>query len=283
MHRPDMINMIKLFAMRIVFMGTPDFAKNILAGLVDAGCDVVAVYTRADAVRGRGKNLVPSPVKEYATSQGIAVETPENFNSEDTIATLKQYKPDFIVVAAYGLILPKDVLDIPTYECLNVHGSLLPKWRGAAPVQRAILAGDKKSGFTIMNMDEGMDTGGIHVTEEFSIEGKTTNEVFDQIARLAPDALINTMRLIVAESMLIEDAPQDDSKATIAEKLGKRELWFAKNDSDEIAYRKYLASTSESPAKCSVAGKVVTVLDAKLENGKLQILKLKPDGKNEMD
>ena len=127
MHRPDMINMIKLFAMRIVFMGTPDFAKNILAGLVDAGCDVVAVYTRADAVRGRGKNLVASPVKEYAISQNIPVETSENFNSEATITTLKQYKPDFIVVAAYGLILPKAVLGIPTHECLNVHGSLLPK------------------------------------------------------------------------------------------------------------------------------------------------------------
>lgn len=108
-------------------MGTPDFAKNILAGLVDAGCNVVAAYTRADAVRGRGKNLVPSPVKEYAISQNIPVETPENFKSEDTVSTLKQYKPDFIVVAAYGLILPKAVLDIPTYECLNVHGSLLPK------------------------------------------------------------------------------------------------------------------------------------------------------------
>ena len=114
--------------MRIVFMGTPDFAKNILQGLVEsAECEVVAVYTREDAVRGRGKNLVPSPVKEFAVANNIPVETPKNFNDEDTVAELANYEPDFIVVAAYGLILPKAVLDTPKYECLNVHGSLLPK------------------------------------------------------------------------------------------------------------------------------------------------------------
>lgn len=109
-------------------MGTSLFAKNIMQGLVQSGeCEVVAAYTRPDAIRGRGKNLVATPVKEYAISQNIPVETPENFNSDDTVDTLKQYEPDFIVVAAYGLILPKDVLDSPKYECLNVHGSLLPK------------------------------------------------------------------------------------------------------------------------------------------------------------
>ena len=114
--------------MRIIFMGTPLFAKNIMQGLVQSGeCEVVAAYTRPDAIRGRGKNLVATPLKEYAISQNIPVETPENFNSEDTVNTLKQYEPDFIVVAAYGLILPKVVLDSPKYECLNVHGSLLPK------------------------------------------------------------------------------------------------------------------------------------------------------------
>lgn len=134
-----------------------------------------------------------------------------------------------------------------------------------------------------MKMDEGMDTGEIHVTEEFSIENKTTNEVFDDIARLAPVALINTMKLIIGESILIESAPQDESKATIAEKLGKRELWFQDNDSDEVAYRKFLASDDAAPAKCNVAGKTVTVLGAELNDSKLEITKLKPDGKNEMD
>ena len=136
--------------MRIVFMGTPDFAKNILQGLVEsAECEVVAVYTREDAVRGRGKKLVPSPVKQFAVENNILVETPKSFNDENTVAKLESYEPDFIVVAAYGLILPKTVLDIPKYECLNVHGSLLPKWRGAAPVQRAILAGDSESGLRL--------------------------------------------------------------------------------------------------------------------------------------
>ena len=165
--------------MRIVFMGTPDFAKNILAGLVDAGCDVVAAYTRADAVRGRGKNLVPSPVKEYATSQGIPVETPDNFNDNEAVEKLKQYKPDFIVVAAYGLILPKAVLDIPNYECLNVHGSLLPKWRGAAPVQRAILAGDKEIGYSIMKIGEGLDDGDYCYQNKIENTGQSSTEVFD--------------------------------------------------------------------------------------------------------
>lgn len=114
--------------MRIVFMGTPDFAKNILQGLFEsAECEVVAVYTREDAVRGRGKKLVPSPVKQFAVENNIPVETPKNFDDEETLKTLAQYKVDFIVVAAYGLILPKTVLDTPKYECLNVHGSLLPK------------------------------------------------------------------------------------------------------------------------------------------------------------
>ncbi len=262
-------------------MGTPDFAKNILAGLVDSGCDVVAAYTRADAVRGRGKDLVASPVKEYATSQGIPVETPENFNSEDTIATLKQYKPDFIVVAAYGLILPKAVLDIPTYECLNVHGSLLPRWRGAAPVQRAILAGDKEIGYSIMKIGEGLDDGDYCYQNKIENTGQSSTEVFDWMATDSVSALLNCMQSI--SDGIAQWTAQDDSLATEAAKLQKRELWVAEGDSDEVWFRKILASTPETPAKCKIAGRVVSVLHAAYDDSNLKITAIKPDGKNEMD
>lgn len=204
-------------------MGTPDFAKNIMSGLLESGeCEVVAVYTREDAVRGRGKNLVPSPVKEFAVEHNISVETPKNFNDEETLATLAQYEADFIVVAAYGLILPKAVLDAPKYECLNVHGSLLPKWRGAAPVQRAILAGDSESGFTIMKIGEGLDDGDMYLRHAFDIEGMTTVEVLDEIARTSVPLLIETMRKIVTGE--VEAEAQSESDATVADKLEKREL-----------------------------------------------------------
>lgn len=141
-------------------MGTPDFAKNILQGLLESGeCEIVAAYTREDAVRGRGKKLVASPVKQFAAKNIIPVETPKNFNDESTVVTLESYKPDFIVVAAYALMLPKPVLDIPKYDCLNVHASLLPRWRGAAPLMRAILNGDDEVGYSIMQITEGMDEG----------------------------------------------------------------------------------------------------------------------------
>lgn len=242
-------------------MGTPDFAKNILQGLVEsAKCEVVAVYTREDAVRGRGKNLVPSPVKEFAVEHNISVETPKNFSDEEALATLVQYEADFIVVAAYGLILPKAVLDSPKYECLNVHGSLLPKWRGAAPVQRAILGGDDESGFTIMRIGEGLDDGDMYLRHAFNITGMTTNEVLDEIARTSVPALIDTMNKIVAGEA--EAEVQDDVEATIADKLEKRELWLKAGDTDEVWRRKILASTPESPAKCKILNKNVTIINA---------------------
>lgn len=244
--------------MRIVFMGTPDFAKNILQGLVESTeCEVVAVYTREDAVRGRGKKLVASPVKEFAVENNILVETPKNFNDEDTVAKLANYKPDFIVVAAYGLIFPKAVLDTPKYECLNVHGSLLPKWRGAAPVQRAILADDAVSGFTIMRIDEGLDDGDMYSRHAFDITDMSTIEVLDEISKRSVPELLKTMQKI--ESGEAKAEPQDESQATFADKIEKRELWFKAGDSDETWYRKILASTPESPAKCKIAGRVITI------------------------
>lgn len=239
-------------------MGTPDFAKNILQGLVEsAECEVVAVYTREDAVRGRGKKLGPSPVKQFAVENNIPVETPKNFNDEDTVAELTNYKPDFIVVAAYGLILPKAVLDVPKFECLNVHGSLLPKWRGAAPVQRAILAGDVESGFTIMRIGEGLDDGDMYSRHAFDITDMSATEVLDEISKRSVPELLKTMHEI--ESGQAKAEPQDESQATFADKIEKRELWYKNGDSDETWYRKILASTPETPAKCKIAGRNVTI------------------------
>lgn len=165
---------------KIIFMGTPGFAADILQGLIDSGsCDVLTVYTMPDAIRGRGKKLVASPVKEAALSNDITVETPKDFKETGIVENLKSYNPDFIIVAAYGMLLPQSVLDAPKYECLNVHGSLLPKWRGAAPVQRAILNGDDKIGYSIMRMEAGLDTGDYCFQNSIDASDKSTVQIFD--------------------------------------------------------------------------------------------------------
>ena len=146
--------------LKIIFAGTPEFAAIALAQLIKHEHDIVAVYTQPDRPAGRGRKLQPSPVKQVALDHHIPVEQPESLKKDPAaIEKLKRYTPDVMIVAAYGLLLPQSVLDIPTYGCLNIHASLLPRWRGAAPIQRAILAGDSETGITIMQMDAGLDTG----------------------------------------------------------------------------------------------------------------------------
>ncbi len=165
--------------MRVVFMGTPAFAATILDDLAEQH-DVAAVYTRPDAVRGRGKRLEPSPVKAAAERRGLRVLTPRTLRDEAAQRELASFAPDVICVAAYGAILPKEVLDIPRFGCLNVHASLLPRWRGAAPIERAILAGDEEAGVCIMRMEEGLDTGAYCVCRTARIDGKTAPELTDE-------------------------------------------------------------------------------------------------------
>ena len=151
-------------------MGTPEFAVPVLAGIVNAGHVVAAVYTRAAKPGGRrGLDPVPSPVHVAARRFGIEVVTPRTLRSEDAATTLREFKPDVVVVAAYGLILPKTILDVPAKGCLNLHASLLPRWRGAAPIERAIMAGDLETGAVIMRMEEGLDTGPVALTESIAI------------------------------------------------------------------------------------------------------------------
>ena len=184
--------------MKIVFMGTPDFAEESLKAIYEAGHEIIGVVTNPDRPKGRGMKMIPSPVKEFAMKNNLTIYQPEKVkNNEEFVNALKALKPDVICVVAYGKILPKEILDIPPYGCINVHASLLPQYRGAAPVQWAVLNGDKTTGVTTMYMDVGMDTGDMILKEELNIgENETTGELWNRMARLGADLLVKTLNLI---------------------------------------------------------------------------------------
>lgn len=187
---------------KIIFMGTPKFAADILDYLYNSGnVEISAVYTMPDAVRGRGKNMVPSPVKLKAQDLGLKVFTPVNFKDQADVDQVVSFNADFICVAAYGVIVPASVLDSPKYCCLNVHGSLLPKWRGAAPIQRAILAGDKKIGYSIMKMDIGMDTGDYSFQNSINSADKPLSDIYNWMAKDGASALISVMDACVNDTI----------------------------------------------------------------------------------
>ncbi|MCD6061571.1 MAG: fmt, partial [Moraxellaceae bacterium] len=207
--------------LRIVFAGTPDFAAESLKALLQqAAHQVIAVYTQPDRPAGRGRELRASPVKELALSHRIPVLQPTTLRSDEAIAELKELRPDLMVVAAYGLLLPQAVLDIPRLGCLNVHASLLPRWRGAAPIQRAILAGDRETGITIMQMEAGLDTGPMRYKERCPISPNDTGgSLHDRLALLGGEALVAALELLVDGELPSE--PQDASQATYAAKISK--------------------------------------------------------------
>lgn len=184
--------------MKIVFMGTPDFAKESLEALYNAKYDILAVVTNPDRPKGRGMKMLPSPVKEFAQEKEIKIYQPEKIRkNEEFIKEIKNLNPDVICVVAYGKILPKEILEIPKLGCINVHGSLLPKYRGSAPIQWAILNGDKETGVTTMYMDEGMDTGDMILKEKVQIgEDETTGELWDRLAKIGGDLLVRTLEQI---------------------------------------------------------------------------------------
>lgn len=180
--------------MRIVFAGTPDFAATALKTLLNAGYDIVGVYTQPDRPAGRGRKLMPSPVKQVALDTGIPVYQPVSLKPEEAQQELASLQPDVMIVAAYGLILPKAVLNIPTHGCLNIHASLLPRWRGAAPIQRAIAAGDAETGITIMQMDEGLDTGDMLLKLDTPISADDTGgSLHDRLAEMGGKAIVQAM------------------------------------------------------------------------------------------
>ena len=208
--------------MRLVFAGTPDFAATALKALIAAGHTIVGVYSQPDRPAGRGRKLQPSPVKQVALDHEIPVFQPETLKTAEAQKQLADLKPDVMIVAAYGLILPKAVLDIPTHGCLNIHASLLPRWRGAAPIQRAIAAGDSETGITIMQMDEGLDTGAMLLKSLSAIDTSDTGgSLHDRLAELGGKAIIEALELLKKGELTGE--PQNDDLACYASKLSKTE------------------------------------------------------------
>ena len=209
--------------LNIVFAGTPDFAATHLTGLLNSQHNVIAVYTQPDRPAGRGKKLTPSATKQVAEAHNIPVYQPASLKNEQAQQELAALKPDIMVVVAYGLLLPKAVLDIPARGCINVHGSILPRWRGAAPIQRSIWAGDKETGVTIMQMDEGLDTGAmLHIARLPITDSDTSATLYSKLAEIGPRALVEVLDNF--DSLNAE--PQQEDSATYAKKLSKEEAFL---------------------------------------------------------
>ena len=196
--------------MKIVFMGTPDFAEESLKAVYEAGYEILTVVTNPDRKQGRGMKMSISPVKKFAEEKGLPILQPEKVRkNEEFISKIRELKPDVICVVAYGKILPKEILEIPKYGCINVHGSLLPKYRGAAPIQWAVLNGDKETGITTMYMDVGMDTGDMILKEKVTIgDDETTGELWDRLAKIGGELLVKTLKEI--ENGTVKRIKQDD-------------------------------------------------------------------------
>ena len=208
--------------MRLIFMGTPDFAVPTLLELAAAGHEIVAVYTRAPKPAGRGMDLQPTPIEREARRLGLPVLTPKTLKDEAAQATFCAHSADVAVIVAYGLILPKPILETPRLGCFNVHASLLPRWRGAAPINRAIMAGDVESGVTIMRMDEGLDTGAMAMADRVAISADmTAGDLHDALARLGADLLLRA--LAAAERGSLSLTPQPEAGVTYATKISKDE------------------------------------------------------------
>ena len=208
--------------MKIIYAGTPAFAVPALAALIDSGHELVAVFTQPDRPAGRGKKLRASPVKLLANSAAVPVFQPESLREKDAQALISDLSADVMVVAAYGLLLPAAVLALPRYGCINIHASLLPRWRGAAPIQRAILAGDRETGITIMQMAAGLDTGDILLQQSLPVSAQdTAASLHERLAEMSPQLLLKALNLF--EAGQIESHPQEDSLVTYASKLEKNE------------------------------------------------------------
>ena len=207
--------------LRLAFMGTPDFAVPALAALLDAGHAIARVYSQPPRPAGRGQRERPSPVAAFASEHGLAVSTPKTLRAPEAQAEFAALAVDAAVVVAYGLILPKPILDAPRLGCVNLHGSLLPRWRGAAPIQRAIMEGDAETGVMTMKMEEGLDTGPILMAERSAIDRKTYGELHDELASLGADLMVRTLAALERGS--IAPTPQPSEGATYAKKIAKEE------------------------------------------------------------
>ncbi|WP_368133781.1 methionyl-tRNA formyltransferase [Collinsella bouchesdurhonensis] len=289
--------------MRVVFMGTPDFAVPSLRELASR-FEVVLVLTRPDAVRSRGKKLEPSPVKAAALELDIPVMEATRITPE-VMDRLHEAEADIFCVAAYGCILPDEVLNMAPLGIVNVHASLLPRWRGAAPIQRAILAGDEHAGISIMRIGHGVDTGAYCAQASCSVAGKTADELTAELAQLGADLLCDTLPALADGTAVWTE--QDESLVTHAQKISKAEMRLDPQERALVNLRRVLASSDAAPARCIAAGKPVRIMhavaadgDASMcaagelvcqskriyigcSDGVLEVTSVKPDGKRQMD
>lgn len=288
--------------MRVVFMGTPAFAVPSLRKLADAH-DVALVLTRPDAVRSRGKKLEPSPVKEAAVELGLPL-MEANRMTPEVLDALRAVEADVFCVAAYGCILPDEVLTMAPFGCVNVHASLLPRWRGAAPIQRSILEGDAETGVSIMRIGHGVDTGAYCAQASCAVFGKTADELTMELAELGADLLVQTLpSLADGTAVWVE---QDESGVTHAAKISKSEMRLDPVEAASMIERRVLASSDAAPARCLIADKPVRLMRVASSNespilpegafeiegkrlflgcaeGILEVLSLRPDGRRDMD
>lgn len=245
--------------MRVVFMGTPAFAVPSLRA-VAARHEVVAVYTRPDRGSGRGRRVAPGAVKEEALATGLPVHQPSSLRDAAEVERLEGLAPDVIVVAAYGLILPREVLDVPPHGCVNVHASLLPRWRGAAPVQRAILAGDAVTGVSIMRMEEGLDTGPYAAVRQVPVGERDAAELTDLLAEVGADALMETLESIGRAT--VSWTPQDEGSVTYAAKITAADVALDPSLTTEAALRRVRSSGPSAPCRMMLDGRRVVVVRA---------------------
>ena len=246
--------------MRLAFMGTPEFAVPTLEALITAGHEIAAVYSQPPRRAGRGKAMRPSPVQERAEAAGLAVRTPLSLRDPDEQRTFANLDLDAAVVAAYGLILPQLILDAPRHGCLNVHGSVLPRWRGAAPIHRAILAGDATTGITIMGMERGLDTGPMYAVRETAIGCKTAGELTIELATKGAAMMAD----VLARVNSVQPVPQPEDGVTYASKIEKHEARLDFNQSAEQVERQVRAFNPVPGAFFEVAGERIKLLGAKV-------------------
>ncbi len=291
--------------LRIVFAGTPEFAAQHLSHLITENFNIVGCYTQPDRPAGRGKKLQPSAVKSVALEHDIPVFQPQTFKVEEAQQELAALNADLMIVVAYGLILPKAVLDTPKLGCINVHGSILPKWRGAAPIQRAVLTGDAQTGVTIMQMDIGLDTGDMLLIETCDIESSdTSGSIYEKLQQLGPKALVTAVNKIANNDIIA--IKQDDNEATYAHKLTKEEAIINWSDSAEQIERNIRGYQPWPVATTQLAENTIKIWQANVVNestntapgtilsadkngiaiatgnGVLNIMQLQPPGKKPM-
>ncbi len=291
--------------LKILFMGTPDFAEVSLKALVENGQNVLAVITQPDKQNGRGMKVRFSDVKRYALEQNLTVYQPETLKDNAILPLLEELNPDIIVVVAYGKILPEYVLRFPKYGCINVHGSLLPEYRGASPIQRAVIDGKKVTGVTTMYMDKGLDTGDMLLTAEYEIDENTcTGKAFDDLALIGAKLLLETLSGL--EKGTITPAKQDGSKATYAEKITKEECKISFDTDAKVVHNKIRGLYPFPGAFCIHGEKMLKLCESRVVNenangqvgevinlskdgilvkckeGAILLTRLKPEGKGEM-